>query len=178
MATIRINLSGKGIKVYDGRSIPPNVGAQIGTITNRELYTWIECNPNAQGYCLVKLYTPSGWKEGWAKGSDLSATNANLLAYRQSYGQLTGFGIRFKVLHRQSRIFTGKTKQTAVQAGGFVYTDGKSTAGSDFPERLSIKAYQHSGSSSVVPVVNGWCDTDIDLGHSMYNTVTIDGNWV
>nr|MDH3077255.1 hypothetical protein [Bacillus velezensis] len=111
--------------------------------------------------------------------NQVSATGSFLTkAYIAKYGTSAHGGIAFKVLHRQSRIFSGTNVITTVKPGGKIITDGYSSSGSSYPYRLSIKGYIHAGSTKYHKVTNGWCDTDLEIGKSMYNTVTIDGKWV
>lgn len=172
--TIFINRSGKSIPVYEEAFVKSK---QIGTIMPNELY--VETGITGGGSRPIALYTPNGWKLGYTGETYIMPSNSMVEAYSASkaYGKITQ-GYKFKVLHRQSRIFSGENVVASVQPGGYIVTDGNSSGGQKKPYRLSIKGYIHAGSSKFVPVTNAWCDTDLEIGKTMYNTVTIDGLWV
>jgi len=165
----RINLGSKGYPVYSDVALTK----RIGTIAPRELYVY----RGSDMVIAVSFYSPTGWEKiGYIASQPVSAA-----AYKPEYkyGQYVG-DYAFKVAHRQTRIFSGKNVVAAVQPGGYIITDGHSGAGSEHPDRLSIKGYIPAGGSINKPryVTDGWCDTDINIGKSMYNTITIDGLWV
>jgi len=171
MRKFRINRSGKGVPVY----LDEAGKTRLGTITANELF--VDAGPNEGGQTGVFFYSPSGWKHGYVRTRP-SGFQTTAYSASKAYGTHTA-GYKFKVLHRQSRIFSGPSSVVAaVQPGGYIITDGKSDGGSDKAYRLSIKGFIHSGTTKYVPVANGWCDTDMETGKTMYNTVTIDGLWV
>ncbi|MGN8842550.1 hypothetical protein ACTNDN_06970 [Niallia sp. HCP3S3_B10] len=171
---IFINRSGKSIPIYQEAFVKSK---QIGTIMPNELY--VETGQTGGGSRPISLYTPNGWKNGYTDEEYVMPSNSMVKAYASSYayGKISQ-GYKFKVLHRQSRIFSGENVVAAVQPGGYIVTDGESSGGEKKFYRLSIKGYIHANSSKFVPVTNGWCDTDLEIGKTMYNTVTIDGLWV
>jgi hypothetical protein len=177
LTQLMINRSGKNIPVYSNDGMT-SWGSQVGTVMANELFSYYGTYSEGNGVVSIGFYSPSGWRQGYIKSSQ--ATSSFLTAaYAKKYGEDFGVGYAFKVLHRQSRIFSGGNVITAVQPGGWVISDG-SSSGIDnaHPYRLSIKGYMHSGGKTYYPVTNGSCDTDIEIGKSMYNTVTIDAPWV
>lgn len=177
MRIISINLSGQSIPVYnDAYTSNPT---QIATILNREL--WVENGYDGEsGSTSVSLWGPGNkFVNGYLRAWQSPPASAYERAYAGKYAYGTyGSGYKFKVAHRQSRIFSGTNVIHAVQPGGYIVTDGYSNGGQDFNYRLSILGYFDNGSTAYHPVSNGWCDTDIEIGCDMYNTATIDGNWV
>lgn len=174
--TICINKKGSSVPVYSNYGLT-TWGSKVGTVNSNELFVFYGTFTEANGAVSIGFYSPSGWRQGYVKPS--AATGAFLTkAYIAKYGTSAHGGIAFKVLHRQSRIFSGTNVITTVKPGGKIITDGYSSSGSSYPYRLSIKGYIHAGSTKYHKVTNGWCDTDLEIGKSMYNTVTIDGKWV
>ncbi|WP_163537387.1 hypothetical protein [Gracilibacillus sp. YIM 98692] len=173
---ININKSGRSIPVYERNGeYDGNYGNQIGTIYNNELFILVGYNDAL----FIEFYSPTGYRWGCIRTQDVyNSLTTPAYQGQYSYGWLRDSGYQFKVLHRQSRIFDDENQITAVQPGGYIYTDGQSEGGSSHPYRLSINGYQHEGSDTVHLLTNGWCDVDIEIGYTMYNTVTIDGNWV
>lgn len=178
MPRIYINLSGKNVPVYSDFA-GSGATTQVGTILNREMYTVLGYS-SSYSATSVAFYSPTGWRQGYIFDSAITdSASFNSVAFSPKYAY-TYYGTQqvFEVKHRQSRIFSGTNVVHAVQPGGKILTDGESTGGETHPYRLSIIGYQDSGSSETHFVTNGWCDTDMEIGHDMYNTCTIDGLWV
>lgn len=172
MPKICINKSGKTIPIYKNLDLKNKV--KIGHIGNLELFTLLGFT---DGFYSIGFYSPTGWRLGYTWGNIPSNFTIGAYGPTYRYGKHTA-GHKFKILHRQSRIFSGENVVAAVKPGGYIITDGQSSGGTKRPYRLSIKGYIHSGSSKYIAVKNGWCDTDIEIGKCMYNTVTVDGLWV
>lgn len=177
MGTIQINLSGQNIPIYDDAYV--SNPKQIATILNRELWVFNGYDGES-GSSSVSVFGPNGkFVNGYLRDwqNPPSSFYSDAFAGKYAYGTY-GTGYKFKVAHRQSRIFSGTSVIHAVQPGGYIVTDGYSSGGLTYNYRLSIKGYFDAGSSAYHAVSNGWCDTDIEIGYDMYNTVTIDGLWV
>ncbi|HJV16808.1 MAG TPA: hypothetical protein VJ546_05390, partial [Bacillales bacterium] len=176
MRVIKINLSGQNVPVYDDAYVANP--KQIATILNREI--WVENGYDGEsGSTSVSVFGPnrkfvSGYLRDWQNPPASFYENAHAGKYSYDYNN----GYRFKVAHRQSRIFSGTNVIHAVQPGGYIVTDGYSEGGLTYNYRLSILGYFDANSSTYHAVTNGFCDTDIEIGYDMYNTATIDGLWV
>ncbi|GIN91597.1 hypothetical protein J6TS1_15570 [Siminovitchia terrae] len=169
---ICINKSGKTVTV-------PNAfgGAAVGKIGPNELFVLLGGNDGRREVAFYK--SGKGWVDHGQFLAGQEPSGFFTMAYQQKYRYgADSRGHKFKILHRQCRIFSGENVVATVKPGGYVVSDGASHGGSKHPYRLSIKGYYHSGSAKYVAVTNGWCDTDIEVGKCMYNTVTTDGKWV
>lgn len=84
-------------------------------------------------------------------------------------------GYMFKV-RSACRVFEGTTFVTRLYEGDVIYTDGSSDAGATYPHRLSIRGYKKSNGECKW-LKNGWCDTDMELGRTMYYESCVYGKF-
>lgn len=189
--TLCINKDGRTIPVFStgeqawNAALYGSTTGKIGDIYPNELFvdTGEGYHPEG-GDARIGFYSPSGWRYGYVKAKIYSWSNFFKPAYSGGYsygwtsvGYDAAQGYRFNV-RRKCRIFSGTTEIDNLYAGDFIITDGSSDGGYSYPYRLSIVGYQKaSGASSGRRVTDGWCDTDIEIGYSMYNEVTTYGKW-
>jgi hypothetical protein len=168
MGSILINKSGISVPVYGDIN---RGGGQVGAIYNNELFTYIGQDESGDNSAIY-FYSPSGWRHGYI-WQNYSAFNNR--AFAPVYGDPVAGDYAFPV-RRRCRIFSGENVITAIYPGGYIWTDGFSVAGSSHPYRLSIVGYSKD-KVTWNTVVNGWCDTDLEIGYSMATTTTVDGKW-
>ncbi|PLR78000.1 hypothetical protein CU633_07795 [Bacillus sp. V3-13] len=112
-------------------------GYQVGSVYANELFSYYGHFSEGNGAVSIGFYSPNGWRQGYVKPEH--ATSAFLRhAYSPQYGSPFLSDYAFKVLHRQSRIFSGDAVITAVQPGGWVISDGYSEGGSTYPYNVPI----------------------------------------
>lgn len=182
MSSLCWNKLGYGVPVYATWDGAMGGYGQIGTIMPWELYAYT----GGEGSILTcYLYTPSGWKWGYLPAWDWWTGDYDPLfamPFISDYSLTkwcnthnTNHNLAFNV-RRQCRIFKNTTIVNYIYPGDCIFTDGKSDGGATHPYRLSITGYIKNGihySDS-----NLWCDTDIEIGYSMYSNTTIySPNW-
>lgn len=148
----------------------------LGYLYPKELFV------DTYGYSGTKTphyaYTSAkGWTKCWIPTGEYGALLAFGTQFDYGYSACgeTVQGYVFKV-RSACRVFEGTTFITRLYAGDIVYTDGKSHAGLSYPYRLSIKGYKKSNGECKW-LKNGFCDTDMEIGRTMYNETCVYGAW-
>lgn len=164
---ICINGSGRQIPVYD----PNDSSKRVGTLYPWELFTRTGLHeifflsPEGRRYGEIDLYPGSvvpAYQEQFSFGSHKSGTVE---------------GVKFRV-RRRCRIFTGETVWDYIYPGEEVVVHPENSFGGyEHPYRLKIEGWI-SESGATHSIADSWCDTDYEIGYSMYHEVTTYGNWV
>jgi hypothetical protein len=152
-----------------------NETQKLGTWELKELATQAPLDDYGTG-TNMKGYTASlGWASCYVNGLDTIAQPA----YSSRYAHSTISSSRYVFnVRRQCRIWDSNNNIiTYLYAGDQIITDGTSTAGQTYPDRLYINGYIKSGSTTYYDISNSqrWCDTDINIGYS--TDPTVYGNW-
>ncbi|MDC3413933.1 hypothetical protein [Terrihalobacillus insolitus] len=146
---------------------------QLGEIYYKELWTSINS-------CYYGCDTPD-WAfsaaRGWTKCYVPTGEWGADLAYGEKYAQWSINSSRHVFyVRRKCRVFKGTTEMFSLYAGDAICTDGKSVAGLTHPDRLNINGWRRNGVWTQT-TSDYWCDTDINIGYSMYNEATVYGKW-
>ena len=154
MSALCMNRSHYNVPVYGTFDGAVNGYGKVGTIMEWELFTLI----GGEGIQRIWFYSPSGWRDGYVKGDTYDRLFS--LAFEPSY-----YGLMFKI-RRQCRVFNHTTVIAYLYPGDYVLPSINSVGGEQYPYRLKIDSYYKSGNH--YSGTDLWCDTDIEIGYSMY----------
>ena len=126
---------------------------------------WGEYGKDTNAYAFT---SELGWTACYIPDAEGGSNKAH--AYDGRYAQYEyNSGQYVFPVRRQCRIFDSNSKIIDyIYSGDQIITDGKSDAGKEHPDRLSILGYVKNGH---VYMKGSWCDTDINIGYSTNPTV-------
>ncbi|WP_054860772.1 hypothetical protein [Gracilibacillus sp. JCM 18860] len=174
---IKINTYGSNIPVWD-KDAPSSQRKRIGTLYPKELFNllYFEGGDKYVKAYRIHFYSPSGPRFGTIYLNPEQGSVLN--AYSSTFGgdEVYDLGITFNV-RRQCRVFKGTSVVRYLYAGDkVVCSNSNSQGGETHPYRLRITGYIKNGTYYSSVRQHGtshlWCDTDYEIGYSMYNQAT------
>lgn len=177
----KINKAGASVPVYGADNV-----LQIGALVIDELFIHVGTAAHDATKSEILFYSPSGWKTGYIAKTFETQAGGLVPAYSEkfSFGEQVvtvengGSQVKGHVFNVRGacRIFYGAQEKYKLAAGDAVLVvDGFSTTGDTYNTRLRIFAYRQSG--KWYHIGDGYCDTDLEIGFTSKNKVTVYGQW-